>query len=74
MTALSRPSPETRLITLMFPLNGKSGGPPFNLTEEVYHELLDEDWELVWSEEVPEEERRRGNLGGETMAVWKRRA
>lgn len=74
MTALSRPERSTRLITLMYPLNGGPGGPPFSLTEDIYHELLDPHWELVWIEEVPEQERRKNAPpGGEKLAVWKRK-
>lgn len=73
MTALARPGPSSRLITLMFPLNGKDGGPPYSLSEEIYHQLLDGKWELMWSEDVPQEERRPGMLGGEKLAVWRLR-
>lgn len=49
-------------------------GPPYPLSEGVYRELLDGDWEMVWSEEVREVRGRKvGGKGGENLAVWKRR-
>lgn len=75
MAKLSKASSSTRLITLQFPLNGQPGGPPFSLSTDIYHELLDEHWEEIWGQEVPEELRRKtGPPGGERLAVWRRKA
>lgn len=60
----------------MFPLGMPMDvpGPPYPLSEEIYHELLDGDWVVIWSEEVPKGERRTvGRRDGERLAVWKRR-
>ncbi|WVQ94377.1 hypothetical protein IAU59_001456 [Kwoniella sp. CBS 9459] len=65
------------LITMMYPLPPTSTGqnpPPWPLTVDRYHELLDKDWVLVWSQDVPHEEKRTtGAPGGEKLAVWRRR-
>jgi len=74
LTSLSRPDSETTLITLMFPLGlpMDGHGPPHPLPEEGYHELLDARWQMVMSEEVPLEwRRRRGGKGEERLAVWR---
>jgi hypothetical protein len=77
MTALS--SPGCRLITLMYPLPAspdappKVGGPPFELKESVYHDLLDGDWELIWIKRLEKGARSSGAPGGEALGVWKRR-
>jgi len=74
LTNLSRPDSETTLITLMFPLGlpMDGHGPPHPLPEEGYHELLDARWQMVMSEEVPLEwRRRRGGKGEERLAVWR---
>jgi hypothetical protein len=75
MAALARAAPTTRLVTLMYPLNGNPlpFGPPFSLTEADYDTLLGKDWEMVWSQAVPEEMRRKGPPGAEKLAVWKRK-
>ncbi|WWD22619.1 hypothetical protein CI109_107112 [Kwoniella shandongensis] len=73
---LSKSASSTTLITLMYPLppHSQPTGPPWPLTEEVYHELLDEQWELVWAEDVPSSMKRTvGAQGGEKLGVWKRR-
>jgi len=75
MTALSRAAPSTRLITLMYPLNGNPPpfGPPFSLTEDDYATHLGKDWEIVWQRDVPPEMRRVGPPGDEKLVVWKRK-
>lgn len=73
MTKLAKAAPTTRLITLMYPLDGKPPpfGPPFSLSEEVYDQVL-KDWEIVWQKEVPEDIKRKdAPPGGEKLAVWK---
>ncbi|OCF42498.1 hypothetical protein I317_03614 [Kwoniella heveanensis CBS 569] len=71
-------SPASLLITMMYPLPPTSIGqnpPPWPLTVDRYHELLDKDWVMVWSQDVPDEERRTvGAPGGEKLAVWRRRS
>ena len=77
LTALSKPSPSSRLITLMFPLGLPldGPGPPYPLSEEEYHRLLNENWEAVWGEGVSTERKRRvGGRGEERLVVWRRRA
>ena len=74
MTKLSKAAPETRLITLMFPLNTSGGGPPYPLSETIYHELLDANWEAVSIEEIhPDDRRKTGPKGDEKLGIWKRR-
>ncbi|WWC90293.1 uncharacterized protein L201_005226 [Kwoniella dendrophila CBS 6074] len=62
-----------KLITLMYPLPPTDNKPPpFQVTVELYHELLDEHWELIWIQDVPEDERRKTGAGGsEKIAVWR---
>ena len=77
MKALS--SPSARLITLMYPLPASPdappevGGPPFELKESDYHNLLDEDWELIWIKRLDKAQRHTGAPGGEGLGVWKRK-
>ncbi|KAK1921131.1 S-adenosyl-L-methionine-dependent methyltransferase [Papiliotrema laurentii] len=76
---LARPAPSTRLITLMYPLHPtplpEADHPPYPLSEEEYHRLLDERWELVYCEPVkPEWKRTVGAPGGEKVGVWAWRA
>lgn len=74
MAELSKDAPSTRLVTLMYPLNGDPNiGPPFRLTEEEYHELLGDEWEITWERAIPEDEKRKGPPGDEKLAVWKRK-
>lgn len=70
------------LITLQFPLDGpeRPGGPPYSLWDELYHELLDRDWEMVYQRDVEREESRAPDASGsfrtgrEKIAVWRRRS
>jgi SAM-dependent methyltransferase len=55
------------LCTLMFPLDGRSGGPPYSLTEAIYHDLLDANFKLELSEECESVARRQGQ---EKIALW----
>lgn len=76
MTTISRAAPGTRLVTLQYPLNGNPPpfGPPFSLTEDEYVQHLGKDWEVVWSKDVPEEQKRVNTPpGGERLVVWKRK-
>jgi hypothetical protein len=78
MTRLS--APNGTLITLQFPLDGpeREGGPPYSLWDGLYHDLLDEDWEMVFQREAKKEESQFNGdsfkQGREKIAVWKRRA
>lgn len=75
MTALAKNSPNARLITLQYPLQGTPPpfGPPFSLEESVYRDVLG-DWEAVYDEEVPQEMRRQNAPpGNERLVVWKRK-
>jgi hypothetical protein len=58
------------LLTLMYPLSDHAGGPPFALSEQVYHDLLDPYFELISIEIGPTIERRQGK---EKLAIWKRK-
>ncbi|KAI8078934.1 S-adenosyl-L-methionine-dependent methyltransferase [Gilbertella persicaria] len=58
------------LITLMFPLDVHEGGPPFTVSEELYHDLLDENFDLIYIKDAVGHSTR---LGREKIAVWKRK-
>lgn len=74
MTALARKAASSRLITLIFPLDGRPGGPPYSLDMPTYHSLLDDHWELIHLEDIaPEWKRHTGPPGGEKLGVWKLR-
>jgi hypothetical protein len=74
ITSLSRDSPSTRLITLMFPLDNAASGPPWSLSPQTYHELLDGEWELVHLGEIRDEWAMKvGDRRGDMIGVWKRR-
>ncbi|KAJ3322123.1 hypothetical protein HDV06_003574 [Boothiomyces sp. JEL0866] len=62
--------PGGTLITLMFPLDDHEGGPPFALSVEIYHQLLDEFFECKSIEDTPSFERRKGK---EKLGVWIRK-
>ncbi|WWC67402.1 uncharacterized protein I206_101310 [Kwoniella pini CBS 10737] len=68
-------SPNAYLITLMYPLPPTNNEPPpWPLTVDMYHELLDDTWEITWEKEVSDiEKRTTGAKGGESIAVWKRK-
>jgi len=55
------------LLTLMFPLSQHQGGPPFALSEQVYHKLLDNSFKLLWERECISVERRKGM---EKLVLW----
>lgn len=57
------------LLTLMYPLDGREGGPPFNLSVEIYKNLLiPKGFELIrLDENVPSHESRIEKLG-----IWKK--
>ena len=83
--------PGSILITLQFPLNDPdlTKGPPFSLSEELYVDLLQNEWEYVWGRGVDEEQSRASNgpegrsqggvdvnsfrKGRERIAIWKRK-
>ncbi|KAJ3187527.1 hypothetical protein HDU85_006822 [Gaertneriomyces sp. JEL0708] len=65
------------LITYMFPISDHQGGPPYALSEEIYHSVLDFAFDCVYIKDVPPEEqtdRRRNGKFGEKIAVWKKKA
>ncbi|RKP08246.1 S-adenosyl-L-methionine-dependent methyltransferase [Thamnocephalis sphaerospora] len=65
--------PGGHLITLMFPLDAsREGGPPYALTVELYHTLLDANFELVYENASPRSPAERE--GKQRMAVWRRRS
>lgn len=66
--------PNGVLIALMFPLNSEKDaldGPPFPLSVEIYHALLDEAFDLVYAKEDCRSVESRN--GHEMMTVWKRK-
>ncbi|CAK9786981.1 Thiopurine S-methyltransferase [Cutaneotrichosporon oleaginosum] len=76
MTELSKASPNSRLITLQYPLQGNPPpfGPPFALDESVYRDVLGDHWEAIYDEPVPEEQKRKNRPpGNERLVVWKRK-
>ena len=77
MAAAAHPDANTTLITLMFPLNipRNSEGPPFPLSVDLYHELLDDQWTLVHIEDVDKSNgRHTGPAGDEKLGIWKWKA
>jgi hypothetical protein len=62
-------------VTLMYPLRGDdwdiNDGPPFPLSVNVYHQLLDEYFTLESLEDVPSPNERRAGL--EKLGIWKRK-
>ncbi|ORZ03391.1 S-adenosyl-L-methionine-dependent methyltransferase [Syncephalastrum racemosum] len=62
--------PGGTLVALMFPIVEKKGGPPFAVSPELYHELLDGAFELVYQQDAEGHEDRKGK---EKMSVWKRK-
>ena len=65
------------LITLMFPLDvppEHAEGPPWPLSLEVYHELLDDAWDLVHLVDIDTtagQGRHTGPRGDEKLGIWK---
>lgn len=59
----------------MCPLSNPKGlpEPPFTLSADEYHRLLDSHWECVKSWEVPKEQVQNGRGSREMIAVWRRR-
>ncbi|ORX35181.1 S-adenosyl-L-methionine-dependent methyltransferase [Kockovaella imperatae] len=80
MSAAASPATEATLITIMFPLNSNRGpteGPPFALSLDLYHELLDDRWELVYLTDIDKGSgmgRHVGPAGDEKLGIWKYRA
>jgi hypothetical protein len=68
------------LVTLQFPLDGsdRQGGPPYSLWDGLYHDLLDESWEMIYQKQVASEDSRfppaAYKPGREKIAVWRRRS
>jgi hypothetical protein len=59
------------LLTLMFPLFPKEGGPPFEVSVQLYHDLLDETFDLVWiRDDIKSEPKRQGK---ENLALWRKK-
>lgn len=67
MPSLLRPG--GYLLTLMYPISDHQGGPPFAVSEELYHELLDSRFNLLWIKECKSVEARKGR---EKLALWKK--
>ena len=60
------------LVALMFPLDEFDGGPPFALSVATYHELLDENFELVYGP-VETEKTVPQRKGRELVSAWRRK-
>ncbi|KAI8987595.1 S-adenosyl-L-methionine-dependent methyltransferase [Mycotypha africana] len=61
------------LITLMYPVNGQEeegGPPPFPLSEEIYHDLLADNFELMYINDAIGHAER---FGMEKIAIWKKK-
>ena len=67
--------PGAMFVTLMYPLRGNdwdiNDGPPYPLSLNVYHQLLDEDFTLESLEDVEPPNERRAGL--EKLGVWIRK-
>ncbi|PVU85594.1 hypothetical protein BB559_006923 [Furculomyces boomerangus] len=59
------------LITLMYPFAYKDATPPYPITEEAYHEVLDANFDLVHIDRNPKKEPPR--MDKNAIAVWKRK-
>jgi ubiquinone/menaquinone biosynthesis C-methylase UbiE len=63
------------LVTLMFPLDAdkrdKNDGPPFPLSVELYHELLNDNFELVSINDCQRSPPKR--QGREKIAIWRKK-
>lgn len=60
-------SPGGYLLTLMYPLSNHQGGPPFSLNQQIYHELLNDSFKLLWDRKCISVEQRDGL---ERLALW----
>jgi ubiquinone/menaquinone biosynthesis C-methylase UbiE len=58
------------LVTLMYPLSDHEGGPPFALSIEKYHELLDSEFIMNSIEDCKSFPAREGK---EKLAIWTRK-
>ncbi|KAI1304848.1 hypothetical protein EDD11_005050 [Mortierella claussenii] len=58
------------LITLMYPLGTHTDGPPFAVSEEAYHEQLDQNFECLLIDDCTSFEVRQGK---EKIGVWRRK-
>lgn len=68
MASLLRPG--GYLLALQFPLDDRTGGPPFALSQEIYHDLLDAHFTLEWVKPCRSIEKRKD---AEKLSLWKRR-
>ncbi|KAI8053017.1 S-adenosyl-L-methionine-dependent methyltransferase [Syncephalis plumigaleata] len=60
------------LVTLMFPLDpSRTTGPPFGLSVELYHQLLDANFDVIFEDTDPPSV--PGRQGQERLVVWRRR-
>lgn len=57
-------------MTLMYPLDDRIGGPPYSLSEDIYHGLLDAYFVLQCVEDCPSPPKRQGR---EKIAIWLRK-
>lgn len=67
MSELVRPG--CYLLTLIYPISDHEGGPPFALNPQIYHDLLDGTFEMLWMRDCESAEFRKGR---EKLALWKR--
>ncbi|KAG0305969.1 hypothetical protein BGZ98_003196 [Dissophora globulifera] len=58
------------LITLMFPLDNSSTGPPFSVSVEAYHQVLDSNFECLLVDNCTSVKAREGK---EKIGVWRRK-
>ncbi|KAG0165598.1 hypothetical protein DFQ28_008533 [Apophysomyces sp. BC1034] len=62
--------PDGVLITLMYPLIEKEGGPPYSVSEQLYHDLLSPNFDLVY---IADAVGHGPRVGREKISVWKRK-
>lgn len=58
------------LITLMYPIDGHEGGPPYALDEQIYKDLLADKFDLLY---IKDAEGHQSRIGREKIAIWKRK-
>jgi hypothetical protein len=68
-------APGAALVTLIFPVDEREGGPPWAVTPQLYKDLLlPQGFALTSLEPVEENKSHPGRGGKEYMAIWERKA
>ncbi|KAJ3105160.1 hypothetical protein HDU97_008442 [Phlyctochytrium planicorne] len=70
-------APGGYLICMMFPLRpDDEKGPPFSLSDQIYKDLLEKDFEEIYTREFRSDERPERDvsaIGAAKMALWRRK-